>query len=447
MSGSPDRLMHLFGFNLFCPAQHSNTAWRYPLNTPPGQEWNQPEVWQRMAQDLERGKFDGIFFADHLAAQATYNGSSDATLENGMMFPVQDPLLLTPMLAAVTDRLGIATTLSTTYYHPYMAVRKLSTLDHLTRGRAGWNIVTSFHEGESRNFGMEPIPHDQRYERANEYMEVCHKLWNSWEPGAVVRDVEKPMLIDPSKVTPIEHDGEYYKCSGFAVTEPSPQKHPVLFQAGSSPAGRDFCAQWAEASFAVMVDAQQMKEFVADMGERADKFDRPPPPCFFGIQPIIGLSEAEAHEKRDEIHELITVDGAMAAISGHTGFDFGTLNPDDPLSEVPELPGIQGMFASLVDFAGKSGDEEMTIGEAIRFYGDSNMLTQVVGTAEQVAEQMTEMWRDSGAGGFLCTPLYYPGAYTEFVDLVVPILQRYKVFRHDYQGRTLREHLGQTELE
>lgn len=441
------RLMHLMGFNIYCPAQHSYAAWRHPLNTPPGHEWNRAAVWQQMARELERGRFDGIFFADHLAPLMTYQGKADGSLRNGVMFPVHDPLMLLPMLAAVTSRLGLTATLSATYYPAHLAVRKLATLDHLSEGRAGWNIVTSFAEAEANAMGTEPIPHDERYQRANEYMEICHKLWDSWGPEAYVRDVEGNVLVDPSEVHPYEYAGKYLRSSGFAVNAPSPQRHPVLFQAGSSPAGREFCARWAEASFSVLMDAPQMKSFVDDLGARAQKYGRPPDAvkCLFGLQPIVGRTEAEAREKQQYMRELSTVEAGMTAMSSHTCFDFSTLDPDTPLSKINlTMPGIAGLFNALREATRRDG-KELTIGEACRFYGESTMLKQVVGTGAQVAEQMIAMWEESGAHGFVTTPIYYPGAYTEFVDLVVPELQKRGVYRREYSGRTLREHLAQTE--
>lgn len=449
MSNGQSKLMHLMGFNIYCPSQHSYTAWRDSRNTPPGFEWNRARVWQHMARELERGRFDAIFLADQLAAFKTHRGNSDSALESGVMFPVHDPMVLMPMLAAVTDRVGLAVTLSTTYNPPYLSVRKMGTLDHLSEGRAGWNIVTSFHTGEADNIGVELVSHDQRYVQANEFMEVCFKLWNSWEPGAIVRDVDKPMLVDPKKVHAINHVGKFYKSLGFACHEPSPQHHPVLFQAGSSGPGRDFCARWAEAAFAIMLDGAQMRAFVDDMADRVERQGRPASSvkCMFCVQPIVGESEAEALEKQQWFHELGTVDAALCALSSHTGFDFSTLDPSAPVSSVPELPGIQGMFKALVEFAGSRGGPELTIGEAVRHYARSSLAPQIVGTGAQVAEQLIALWEESGGHGFMTTPIFYPGAYTEFVDLVVPELQKCGVFRKEYTGRTLREHLAQESVE
>jgi FMN-dependent oxidoreductase (nitrilotriacetate monooxygenase family) len=439
--------MHLMTFTLFCPNQHSFGEWRYPLTVPNGFEWNKPGVWQHLAREMERGKFDAMFFADHLAPFSSYGGSWKPTLENAVMAPVHDPLLLIPMLAAVTDRLGLCGTLSTTYYHPYMAVRKMATLDHLTGGRFGWNIVTSFGLNEARAFGIPLMPHDERYVAADEYMDLMTKLWATWEPDAVIRDKEGGRYIDTAKIHPVVHEGTYYNCSGIAFAEPSPQGRPVLFQAGQSAAGRDFCAKWAEACFAIMATTAQMREFTHDMRDRAERAGRPADSvqCMFGIQPIVGRTETEARETQQAVYELMTPDAAMAAISGQTGIDFGSFDPNASVHDVPLPSGIQGLMDSLCRYAGET-NQDMTVAQAVRKYAESNLMLPVVGSPRQVADQLISMWEESEGAGFLMTPLYYPGAMTAFVDLVVPLLQKAKVFRHDYTGRMLRDHLTQTQL-
>jgi FMN-dependent oxidoreductase (nitrilotriacetate monooxygenase family) len=443
----PRGLMHLMTFTLFCPNQHSFGEWRYPLTVPNGFEWNKPAVWQQMAREVERGKFDAMFFADHLAPFNTYGGSWEPTLEHAVMAPVHDPLVLLPMLAAVTDRLGLCGTLSTSYYHPYMAVRKMATLDHLTNGRFGWNIVTSFGLNEARAFGIPLRPHDERYVAADEYMELMEKLWASWEPDAVLHDREAGRYVDTSKIHPVSHDGTYYKCSGIAFAEPSPQGRPVLFQAGQSPAGRDFCAKWAEACFAIMATAGQMREFTNDMRDRVERAGRPADAVqyMFGIQPIVGRTEAEARETQQAVYELMGADAAMAAISGQTGIDFGTFDPNASVHDVPAAPGLRGVFDALRQVAGET-NQEMTVAQAVQRYAESNLMLPVVGSPRQVADQLISMWEESEGAGFLMTPLYYPGAMTAFVDLVVPLLQKAGVFRRDYTGKMLRDHLAQTEL-
>jgi FMN-dependent oxidoreductase (nitrilotriacetate monooxygenase family) len=443
----PRGLMHLMTFTLFCPNQHSFGEWRYPQTTPQGFDWTKPAVWQHMARELERGKFDAMFFADHLAAFNAYKGDWRPTLENAVMAPVHDPLVLLPMLASVTDRLGLCGTLSTTYYHPYMAVRKMATLDHLTGGRFGWNIVTSFGLNEARAFGIPLRPHDERYIAADEYMDLMTKLWASWEPDAVLHDREAGRYVDVGKIHPVEHDGAYYQCSGIAFAQPSPQGRPVLFQAGQSPAGRDFCAKWAEACFAILATAGQMRAFTDDIHDRTERAGRPGDSvrCMFGIQPVVGRTEAEAREKQQAVYELMNTDAAMVAISGQTGIDFSKFDPDASVHDVPLPSGIQGVLETLRRYAGET-NQDMTVAEAVQRYAESNMMLPVVGSPRQVADHLIALWEESGGAGFLMTPLYYPGIFTDFVDLVVPLLQKAKVFRRDYTGTMLRDHLNQTQL-
>ena len=259
------KMMHLYGFLTHSPMNHSVGAWLHP-DSQIAASFAQPEIWQDSARTLERGKFDAIFFADGFAAAGNYRNRMDEALTHAIQFPLHDPTLVIPMMAAATERIGFAVTLSATYYQPYMAVRKLSTLDHLTKGRIGWNIVTSCHIGEANNLGLDKmIPHDQRYERAEEYMEVCHKLWNSWEPDAVVASKETGVFVDPNKVHPINHKGNWFSCPGISAVEPSPQGHPVLFQAGQSGAGRDFCVKHAEAAFGIQLTTRALKAFTDDM--------------------------------------------------------------------------------------------------------------------------------------------------------------------------------------
>lgn len=271
------------------------------------------------------------------------------------------------------------------------------------------------------------------------------KLWASWEPDAVVGDRTGGLYVDPDKVHPLDDDGKYYKSAGFAFCEPSPQGRPVLFQAGSSSAGRDFCAKWAEAAFAILASAAQMGQFVRDMSERSEHAGRGAGTvkCMFGVQPVVGRTEGEAREKQQTVYELMGTEAALTIVSGHTGIDFSQFDRNASVRDIPLAPGVQGIFESLRQDA---NEENLTVEQAARRYAQSTLLLPMVGTPRQVADQMISAWEESGAAGFLVTPIYYPGAITEFVDTVVPLLQKAKVFRHAYTGATLRDHLNQTSL-
>ena len=440
------RIMHLNAFLIHSPMNHTVGSWTHPASTV-GSSFAQPELWQDIAKTLERGKFDAIFFADQLATYGNYRARTDEALIHAVQFPVHDPVLLVPMLAAVTEKLGFAVTLSATYYPPYMAVRKLSTLDHLTKGRIGWKIVTSVHVGEAHNMGLAGmIAHDRRYERADEYMEVCHKLWQSWEIHAVVVDKESGVFVDPGKVHPINHQGKWFSCPGISPVAPSPQGHPVLFQAGASGAGRDFCAKHAEAAFGVQLTTRAMKAYADDMRTRVKKLGKDPSSLKFiwGIQAIVGGTEEEARRKQHDINDRVPVEGGLALLSGHTNHDLSQYDLDQPVEDI-EVEGVRGLFEMFTKMyqSGDLGRDKLTMREVGKIYGATIGCPQIVGTPEQVADQMEAILDETGGHGFNITPSTMPGSLTEFVDGVVPILQKRGVHRTEYTGQTLREHLQQ----
>jgi FMN-dependent oxidoreductase (nitrilotriacetate monooxygenase family) len=348
-----------------------------------------------------------------------------------------------------------------------MAARKFTTLDWLTDGRIAWNVVTSFHAGEAENFGLEDlIKHGDRYARVHEYMDVCMKLWNSWDDDAIVMDAERGIFADPTKVHPIRHSGQHFRVPGFSPAIPGPQHHPVLFQAGSSPDGRDFCTRWAEASFSIVIGTEHKRAFIADMDTRLAQWGRDPGSLkyFFGIQPIVALSEAEAKEKQAMTNELTPYEGAATVLSGHTGTDFSEFDPDQIATDLPERRGISGVWEAVTNLSkGSEGKGSgsvttaesqttqangaragaMTIREGTKLYGQSILMDQIVGNPQQVAEQLITVWEETGCDGFLCTSTYTPGSFTEFSDMVIPILQKYGVSRRRYAGKTLRENMNQ----
>ena len=443
------KMMHLQGFMLDCPTHHTVNAWAHPRAFAGGYQWTQPEVWQHCARTLERGKFDGIFFADQWAPYGTYRGRIDETIKYGIQFPVLEPLLLLATMSTVTERIGLASTMSTTYYPPYMMVRKLSTMDHLTKGRVGWNIVTSFHKGEAAAMGVDQIPHDQRYTRCEEYMEVCYKLWDSWETDAVVMDRETGVFADPQKVHSISHDGRWFKCEGISPVQPSPQGRPVLFQAGSSDQGRDFCAKHADAAFGIQLTARAMKAYRDDIEQRAqEKFGRKPGDIRFiwGIQVIVGETEEQAKEKQRIVNSLVPADGGLALMSGHSTFDLSILDSEEPIGDI-KVEGMRGLL-EIFTKEWKPGDlglDTMTVGNAGMLYGRSVGMPQIVGTPEMVADEMERMMEVTGGDGFNITPTYTPGSFDEFVEMVVPELQRRGVHRREYGAETYRDHLFQEE--
>lgn len=450
------KMMHLNAFVIHSPMNHSVGSWIHPDSEVADSDfpcgWAEPEIWEEMACTLERGKFDCIFFADQLAAFGNYRSRTDETLTHAIQFPAHDPTYVIPMMAAATEKIGFAATLSVTYYQPYMAVRKFGTLDHLTKGRIGWNIVTSCHIGEAHNLGLdELIPHNQRYERAEEYMEVCHKLWNSWEPDAVVANKKTGTYVDPNKVHPINHKGKWFSCPGISAAAPSPQGHPVLYQAGSSGQGRDFCAKHAEAAFGVQLTTRALKAFADDMQQRTKIAERQAPgnlKYIWGIQTILGGTEEEAKRKLEEFNDLVPYEGGLALLSGHSNHDLSQYPVDEPIEDI-EVEGIQGLLDIFTKMykSGDLGRDKLTMREVGKIYGATIGCPQLVGTPEQVADQMEAIIDETGGDGFNITPTTMPNNFREFVDEVVPILQKRGRHRREYSGTTLRDHLNQVTCE
>jgi FMN-dependent oxidoreductase (nitrilotriacetate monooxygenase family) len=330
--------------------------------------------------------------------------------------------------------------LSTAFEHPYSMCRRLSSLDHLSNGRVAWNIVSSYSKSEWDAYGYSMTDRSGRYERLDEYMEVCYQLWDSWEPDAIVADKVSGIYADPAKVKVVHHEGKYYKCHGRHFCAPSPQGRPVLWQAGSSNQGRDFAAKHAEAIFAVHPNVDRMKQYADDLNMRmATKFNREPGSVklIYGLQTVVAETRSEAREKYERIKACIPPEGALAWISGHFGLDFSKYSPDEHVQNI-EVPGIQGLFDSII-YA--KGGAPVTVKEAATIYAQGMGMPVAVGTPADIADEMEHYMDDGGAEGFMLIATYTPGCFEEFVDLVVPELQRRERFRTRYGGATLRENL------
>jgi long-chain alkane monooxygenase len=435
------RPMHLVGFVIYGPMNHTVGAWRHP-DAFGGDRWSwtSPQLWQSVGRTLEDGRFDAIFFADVLSAFRNYGGRSDTAIRQAVQAPSHEPMVLVPAIGVATERLGLTATRSITYSNPYENARTFATLDHMTNGRMGWNVVTSYHEAEAKNYGLDAlIPHDQRYDLAEEFMEVSYQLWDSWDRDSVVMDVESGVYADPDKVHEINFRGEYFSSRGPLHAAPMPQGRPVIIQAGASPRGRDFAAKHAEYVFGVQVFPEAMKDFVDDMHRRLATFGRTREQMkiLFGVQIILGETEDQARERRDALNALVTLDGGLALFSGHTAYDWSVLDLDEPLSDV-RVPGIQGF---LDMFTVMAGGRKVTLRDAATIYGRSIGMPQITGTPESVADQLEHLQSVSGCDGFQITPTVLPSAFEEIVDQLVPVLQSRGLARKEYSGTTLREHL------
>ena len=434
------RMMHLAQFLVHGPTYHSLAMWRHPSTGEAGYDWTRPELYQHIARVCERGKFDMVFFADLNYVSDTYRGTMDPAIRHATQVPEHDPIPLLSFMAAVTSRIGLAATFSVSHAHPYYAARLWATLDHLTRGRAGWNVVTTLNHNQSANFGEALRPVEERYDRAAEFIEVCRKLWASWEPDAVVMDRGTGVFADPAKVHRIEHAGPFFTSRGPLNVAPSPYGGPAILQAGTSPKGRAFAARHADAIFAIQPNLAGAKAYYDDIKSATVNEGRPPEACkiLFGIQPILGATAEEARAKQEAHNRLVPLEGGLAILSGHLDFDLSTLPLDTVMAHRTERA-LQRMQTRYRTVTG----EMLTLREVAQRHGQSVGLLQMVGTPVEVADQMEAFFDHVGGDGFMLTPIYCPGAIEEFVDQVVPELQRRGRYRTDYAGATQRDHLMQ----
>ena len=435
--------MHLAQFLVHGPTYHSIAMWRHPRTEWTEDTWRRPELYQHIAKVCERGLFDTVFFADLNFISDSFKDSLEPALRYATQAPEHDPIPLLSMIAAVTDRIGLGATFSTSYQHPFYAARLWATLDHLTGGRAAWNVVTSLNQNQASNYGQASLdPPETRYEKAHEFIEVCQQLWDSWDEDAVVMDRQNAIFADASKVRRIEYEGRFYNSRGPLNVVRSPQNGPALIQAGTSPRGIDLAAKYADAVFAIHPVAKNAARYYSEVKSRMTGLGRDPDHCaiLFGVQPIIGTSEAEALEKQEEHNNLVPLEGGLALLSGHLNFDLSTLSPDDKMMDrtEPQLQRSRRVYQ-------KENGESMTLREVAQRHGQSVGLPQFVGTPTTVADQLEAFFEEVGGDGFMLTPIYCPGAIEEFVDLVVPELQRRGRYRTEYTGVTQRDHFRQAD--
>jgi FMN-dependent oxidoreductase (nitrilotriacetate monooxygenase family) len=433
------RQLHLGGFQIASSVTHSNAAWRHPGSTG---NYFDAAYYHRVGQTLERGKFDMVFFADLLAMTTRFGGDPEEALRRGSQASATiDPTLVATSIAAVTQHLGVSVTKSTTFFDPYEIARSFATLDHLSGGRAGWNIVTSLNAAEAQNFGADAhVGHDSRYDRAQEFLEVTQKLWSGWDADAIVADKASGIYIDPDKVRVTDHAGEYFRVKGPLNVPRSPQGRPVLIQAGASSRGKDFAAQWAEAIFEIDPTHEGRKAYYDDVKSRVANFGRDPEKVKIlpAIMPFIGETESVALERQAFHNELADPIPGLITLSAHTDHDFSTHDLDQPLEDV-KVPGSEGLFEVARRLSQR---DSLTLRDIGKLYAQGVMLPQVAGTATQVADQLLEIFDAGECDGFMISAWHSPGAFDEFVDQVVPELQRRGVFRTEYTGSTLRDHLG-----
>jgi FMN-dependent oxidoreductase (nitrilotriacetate monooxygenase family) len=432
--------MHLAAFVCAGPVSGSHGGWRHPEAD---SDFLSAAYYARLGRILENGLFDLVFLADILAVPDRLHGSLDSQLRFGALGALRlDPLLVLATMAGATRHVGLACTVSTTYFEPFAVARALATLDHLSGGRAAWNIVTSFQEAEARNFGRDDhLAREQRYERADEFMEVTCALWDSWADDALVQDRETPLFAEPSRVHRVDHHGRWFNVRGPLNVSRPPQGRPVFLQAGASDRGRDFAARWAEVIFVTHSSPEAARDFRADLHKRAEKFGRRPEELKVlpGIVPVVAETRAEAEAQCALLDSLSEPQAGLSTLSYHLDVDLSQFPQDEVLPETLDVPGVQGHYREVADLTRRTG---MSLAQLGHQYGAGRTASGFTGTAQDVADRM-EAWYAMGAcDGFMIQVPYIPGGLQNFARLVVPELQRRGLFRDAYGGRTLRDHLG-----
>src|SRR6516165_5609277 len=432
------RRMHLAGFLIAGPVAHSHALWRNPAHPVP---FLSTDYYVEIARILERGRFDLIFFADRLAIADRYGNDKTIGIRHGDQDSTRmDPMPILGALAATTRHLGLGATRSTTYDQPYHLAREFRTLDHLSNGRGAWNVVTSMNDGEALNFGIAShLDHDQRYDRADEFMELIGKLWDSWEPDALILDRQQGIYADPDKVHYVRHEGRHFKSRGPLNIPAGPQGRPVIIQAGASDRGRAFAVKWAEVIFNISPTRDHMRRVTLGVREENARLGRPDDACksLTAIMPFVGRTREEAEEKRDRANALVDPMVGLSTLSAHANFDLGVLDLDAPVAQL-QSTGTQSLIAMASRIA---RDESLSLREIGRRYGQSVLVPQLCGTARYIADQLADIFLSGAADGFVLSPAFLPDSFAEFVDFVVPELQRMKVFRSDYRATTLRGNL------
>ncbi len=431
----PARPMHFAAFVMNTTGHIIQGTWRRP--TARQADFNNLDHWVGLARTLERGKFDAIFFADVVGLYAPYRGDERKYFEAGLQVPSNDPSVLASAIAYVTEHLGIAFTASILQEHPFSFARRISTLDHASKGRIAWNIVTNYLPNASRNFGLAGLTaHDERYAWADEYVDVTYKLWEgSWEDDALVQDRQTGIHADFDKVHRINHVGPRYTVEGPHLASPSPQRTPLLFQAGASEAGRTFAAKNAEAVFIQSPNLAAAARDTADIRSRAVQHGRRPDDIKFfqGLYVVAGSTEEEAKRKAAELDEWIDYDGQLSHMSGALGIDFGHEDLDTPIGEL-RTEGVQSIVGWIKDLV---PDRPATLRDVAHYTATNS---RIVGTPEQIADVLAR-WQAAGVDGINLVNTEIPSSYEEFVDHVVPVLQRRGLAQREYAEGTLRHKL------
>ncbi|MEJ8815674.1 LLM class flavin-dependent oxidoreductase [Variovorax ureilyticus] len=435
MPRTQDKKIHLAAFVTAGPGRPG--GWRYPASE---SGWLDAAYYQGIARTLEHGLFDLAFFADILAVPDRYQGSNDTQLRYGALGSLRlDPVVVLSIMAAATKHLGLASTRSTSHYEPFEVARSFATLDHLSAGRAAWNVVTSFQDAEARNFSKkQQVPRNKRYDRADEFLEVVFKLWDSWEDDALVFDRQTPLFADPEKVNYIDHQGEWFNVRGPLNVARPPQGYPVILQAGASDRGRDFAARWADAIFVSHDSFDSAKAFYTEIKDRARSHGRDPDSLKVlpAATPLVGETQAIVEEKDRALRALVDPHAGLSTLSYHLDVDLSAYPLDAALPDI-DVPGVQGHYHEVREATDR---DRLTLRELGKRYG-SRYEGDLIGTPDKVADGLERWFRGGACDGFMISAPFQPGGFEDFVRLVVPELQRRGLYRTVYEGKNLRENL------
>jgi long-chain alkane monooxygenase len=425
---------------------HTDYLWRMPGSWVGYPYYSSSEFYEDIARIAERGRFDLLFFGDNASTSEDYGGNFDAVVRLGAKWPRHDMTPMIPLLARVTSGVGFGLTMSTTYHHPFHVARIFNSLDHVTKGRIAWNVVTSAYKSEAANWGFdEMMEHDDRYVRAQEHLKVAFALWNSVEPDAVVLDREKGIFVDPAKVHRLDFRGDFFNVRGPLPALPSPQHRPIIIQAGSSGPGMDLAAKYADMQFSTRRTVPSMKQHRAAIDAKLAEHGRKPRDLgiLWSIRVQVAESESEARAKEQHFHDSIPSEAGLIEMSQQFGVDFAAATPEMRLSEfadrVKSQKGNLGTFEEIL----KTTDPKLTVREFGRDFM-SRRIQVVEGTPKAIADKLEMLHTETGAnGGFILGRGFHAmDNLREFVDLVVPELQRRGLTKKAYGGRTLRDNLN-----
>src|SRR5580700_9482868 len=435
----PNEMMRLGAF--FHPTGNHVAAWLHPeAQIDAGTNFRH---YAQITQTAERGKFDLMFVADAVAVR---DGRLAALSRWPQYMAYFDPLTLLPALAAVTEHIGLVATATTSYNEPYHIARKFASLDHISGGRAGWNVVTSSNVSEAWNFGREQhFEHGERYDRAIEFVDVVKGLWDSWDDDAFLRDRQTARYFDPAKIHVLNHRGENFSVRGPLNVARPPQGHPVLFQAGSSDVGREVAARFAEGVFTPQHTLAGAQDFYRDLKGRMARYGRPPEALKImpGLNAIVGRTAGEAEEKHAFLQSKIHPDVGLEVLSNQLdNLDLSEYDLDGPLPDIADHVAALAGQTSMRNIVRWGREEGLTIRQIYERFAGASGQRKRIGSPADIVDDMEKWFRGYGVDGFLVHPPYLPGGIDDFVDLVVPELQNRGLFRAEYEGATLRENMG-----